>query len=172
MPPTTVPPTTVEGQEPPPSSDAPPTTEAGPLLDPDDFPDEAPGGAFGPALFALLTDAGVPGNAAHCTIVTAFERGGGEGELVPLLLAADPDALELVGLAGADCGVPAEQIAAAIQAGLRLTQPDASTSCGACPPRKMMTRSSSRSGARPLIDEALADLLHDATGIWLAERVR
>ena len=60
----------------------------------------------------------MPGNAAHCTIVTAFERGGGEAVLVPLLLAADQASLDLVGQAGADCGVPAEQISAAIQAGL------------------------------------------------------
>jgi hydrophobe/amphiphile efflux-3 (HAE3) family protein len=117
---TTVPPTTttVAGQEPPPSTEAPPTTESGSLLDPADFPDEAPEGAFGPALWALLTGAGVPGNAAHCTVVTAFDRAGGENVLVPLLLSADPAALELVGQAGADCGVPPEQIAAAIEAGL------------------------------------------------------
>ena len=124
MPPTTttVPPTTVAGQDPPPSTEAPstteapPTTVAGPLIDPAGFPDEAPGGAFGPALFGLLTGAGVPGNAANCVIATSFERGGGEGVLVPLLLAGDPAALALVGQAGVDCGVPSEQIAAAIQA--------------------------------------------------------
>ena len=118
VPPTTVPPTTIEGQEPPPSTEAPPTTEGGPLIDPTGFPDTAPPGAFGPALFALLTDQGVAGNAAHCTIVTAFERfPGGETALVPQLLASDPAALDEVKQAGADCGVDADQLDAAIAVG-------------------------------------------------------
>jgi predicted RND superfamily exporter protein len=115
---TTVPPTTttVAGQVPPPSV-APPTSD-GPLIDPGQFPDEPPAGVFAPALFTLLTDQGIPGNAAHCTIVTAYDRGGGEDVLVPLLLAADEGALETVRQAGADCGVPVELIDAAIAAGL------------------------------------------------------
>jgi hypothetical protein len=118
VPPTTVPPTTVEGQEPPPSTEAPGTTEpAGPVIDPADFPDTPPGGVFGPALFELLTDAGLPGNTANCVIATSFERGGGEDVLVPLLLASDPAALETVRQAGADCGAPADQIDEAIAAG-------------------------------------------------------
>ena len=118
VPPTTVPPTTVEGQEPPPSTDVPGTTEpSGPLIDPAGFPDTEPGGVFGPALFALLTDAGLPGNSANCVISTSFERGGGEETLVPLLLASDPTALETVRQAGADCGAPADQVDAAIAAG-------------------------------------------------------
>jgi hypothetical protein len=117
VPPTTVPPTTVEGQEPPPSTEAPPSTDAGSLLDPADYPDTPPEGAFAPALFDLLTAEGIAGNAAHCTIVTAYERGGGEAALVPLLLESDPDSIEIVRQAGADCGVPSDQIEAAIAAG-------------------------------------------------------
>ena len=66
----------------------------------------------------MLTGAGIPGSAAHCTIVTSYDRGGGEDVLVPLLLAADEGALTTVREAGADCGVPADQIDAAIAAGL------------------------------------------------------
>jgi hypothetical protein len=110
-PPTTVPPTTVEGEEPPPS------TEAGSLLDPADYPDTPPEGTFAVPLFELLTAEGIAGNAAHCTIVTAYERGGGEAALVPLLLASDPASIEIVRQAGADCGAPSDQIDAAIAAG-------------------------------------------------------
>ncbi|MDW3215418.1 MAG: MMPL family transporter [Ilumatobacteraceae bacterium] len=118
VPPTTVPPTTVEGEEPPPSTEAPATTEpSGPVIDPADFPDTVPAGVFAPALFGLLTDAGLPGNTANCVIATSFERGGGEETLVPLLLASDPTALETVRQAGADCGAPADQVDAAIAAG-------------------------------------------------------
>ncbi|MDJ0770133.1 MAG: MMPL family transporter [Ilumatobacter sp.] len=122
---TTVPaPTTTlgEGEEPPPSTEstaAPETTEpAGPAIDPAGFPDTAPETTFGPALHDLLTAEGVAGNAAHCTIVTAFERfEGGEAALVPLLLASDPAALDVVIQAGTDCGVDRTQLDAAIAAG-------------------------------------------------------
>ena len=117
-PPSTVPVTTVEGQEPPPSTDAPATTEpAGPLIDPTQFPDAPPEGDLAPALFALLTDAGVAGNVAHCVIVTSYDRGGGEAALVPLLLASDPGALATVRQAGEDCGADPDQVDAAIAAG-------------------------------------------------------
>ena len=117
---TTVPPTTTvpAGQDATAStapSDSTETTVAGPLIDPTQFPDAAPEGAFAPALFTLLTDQGVPGNGAHCTIVTAYERGGGEAVLIPLLLAADGPSLELVRAAGADCGVSVDLIDAAIK---------------------------------------------------------
>jgi hypothetical protein len=111
VPPSTVPPTTVEGEEPPPS------TEAGSLLDPADYPDTPPEGAVAPILFGLLTDEGIAGNAAHCTIVTAYERGGGEAALVARLGENDPEAIEIVRQAGSDCGVPSDQIDAAIAAG-------------------------------------------------------
>jgi hypothetical protein len=122
VPPTTVPVTTVPlapGETAPPTSETPATTEpAGPVIDPTQFPDEAPATAFGPTLFDLLTGAGIPGNVAHCTIVTAFERyPGGETALVPQLIAADAAALDLVAQSGADCGVDPDQLAAAIAAG-------------------------------------------------------
>jgi uncharacterized protein len=117
VPPTTVPTTTVDGQEPSPTTEAPPSTDAGSLLDPADYPDTPPEGAFAPALFGLLTAEGIAGNAAHCTIVTAYERGGGEAVLVPLLLASDAAAIDIVRQAGTDCGVPLDQIDAAIAKG-------------------------------------------------------
>ena len=129
-PPTTVPPTTVpgttvpgttppttDGQGPAPTTEAPPTTEGGTALDPNDFPDTPPEGAFAPALFALLTGAGVPANVSNCVIETSFDRGGGEEVLVPLLLASDPTALETVRQAGDDCGADPDQIDEAIAAG-------------------------------------------------------
>ena len=122
---TTLPPPTTTlapGAEPPPSS-APTDTEPtdtepeGPAIDPTQFPSEAPEGAFAPALFGLLTDAGIEGNVAHCVIVTSYERGGGEATLVPLLLASDEQALATVRQAGADCGADPDAVDAAIAAG-------------------------------------------------------
>jgi hypothetical protein len=121
-PPTTVPsgtapPTTVAGTTPTETTGAPPTTDTGSTLDPNDFPDAAPEGAFAPALFALLTGQDIPGNVANCVIVTSYERGGGEDVLVPLLLASDPTALETVRQAGADCGADPDALDRAIAAG-------------------------------------------------------
>ena len=117
VPPSTVPVTTVEGQEPAPTTEAPPTTEAGSTIDPTTFPDTVPEGAFAPALFGLLTDQGIPGNVANCVIATSYDRGGGEAALVPMLLASDPTALETVRQAGADCGADPDALDAAIAAG-------------------------------------------------------
>ena len=137
VPPTTVPPTTV------PDDTTPATTEpAGPAIDPADFPDEAPDGAFGPALFGLLTDQGMEGNVANCVIATSFERGGGEDVLVPLLLAADPDAIATVRQAGADCGADADQLDAAIAEGTG----------GAAPEPPPTTAPPTTQPAGPLID--------------------
>ncbi len=114
---TTVPPTTTTA--PPTGSTVPDTatTEPGPVIDASQFPDAPPEGIFTEALFGFLTGEGVPGNVAHCVIVTSYERGGGEGPLVEGLLASDVTALEVVRQAGADCGATPEQIDGAIRAG-------------------------------------------------------
>jgi hypothetical protein len=118
---TTLPPattTTVEGQEPPPSTEAPPSTEpAGPLIDPSGFPDEPPAGAIAPALHTLLTSRGVAANVATCAVQTAYDRAGGETELLALgLTDGNPDALAIVVQASVDCGVPSDVIEDAIAA--------------------------------------------------------
>jgi hypothetical protein len=120
-PPTTEPPSTAPSttdSSTPSSTDVPATTApGGSPLDPNDFPDTAPEGAFAPALFGLLTGEGIPGNVSHCVIVTSYDRGGGEDVLVPLLLAGDADALDTVRQAGADCGADPDALEAAIAAG-------------------------------------------------------
>jgi predicted RND superfamily exporter protein len=112
---TTVPPTTVPGQTAPPTSEATGTTApTGPEVDPAQFPDTPPPGAIAPVLFTLLTDQGVPGNQAHCAIVTAYSIVDEQTLLAMGVADGNPEALDVLREGSRMCGIPDEQVEAAI----------------------------------------------------------
>jgi hypothetical protein len=112
---TTIPPTTVPGETTPPTSEATGTTApAGPEVDPSQFPDEAPPGVISPVLFTLLTGQGVPGNQAHCAIVTAYSIVDEQTLLAMGVAEGNPEALDVLREGSRMCGIPEEQVEAAI----------------------------------------------------------
>ncbi|MEO6653351.1 MAG: MMPL family transporter [Ilumatobacteraceae bacterium] len=115
-PPSTTPVSTVEGQEPPPS-----TEPAGPAIDPAGFGTDRPTTLVGGVLFDLLTGdrVGVAPNVANCAIETLASRVPDDELLALGAATAEPAAVVPINAAALDCGMPQETIdtAVAIQRG-------------------------------------------------------